>query len=84
MVKQSRAAADSLAAVRYLVDEQKLVTMAELAAILKADWKDAEELRLRARRSPLRGGRENGTMGVRFCANHRNEHKKALAIFESM
>ena len=42
--------ADSLAAVRYLVDDQKLVTMAELAAILKNDWVGHEELRLKARR----------------------------------
>ena len=43
-------AADSLAAVRYLVDEQKLVTMAELAEVLKGDWGGREELRLKARR----------------------------------
>ena len=48
--------ADSLAAVRHLVDETKLVTMAELAAILKADWKGREDLRLKARRLPPKWG----------------------------
>ena len=47
---------DSLAAVRYLVEETKLVTMAELAAILKDDWKGHEELRLKARRLPPKWG----------------------------
>ena len=42
--------ADSLAAVRYLVDESRLVTMAELAAILKCNWEGHEGLRLKARR----------------------------------
>jgi formate C-acetyltransferase len=40
--------ADSLAALRYLVDEAELVKMAELREVLRADWKDREELRLRA------------------------------------
>ena len=48
--------ADSLAAVRYLVDEAKLVTMAELAEILKSNWKDREELRLKASRVPPKWG----------------------------
>jgi len=48
--------ADSLAAVRWLVDEQKLVTMAELGEILKTNWKDHEELRLRARQAAPKWG----------------------------
>ena len=48
--------ADSLAAVRYLVDERKLVTMAELAAALKENWAGREELRLQARRLPPKWG----------------------------
>ena len=48
--------ADSLAAVRYLVDEQKLVTMAGLAKIVADDWKGCEELRLRAVRSAPKWG----------------------------
>ncbi|MCC6353473.1 MAG: hypothetical protein IT577_06280 [Verrucomicrobiae bacterium] len=48
--------ADSLAAVRYLVDEKRLVTMAELAEILRADWKDHEELRRRVVRSAPKWG----------------------------
>jgi len=51
--------ADSLAAVRYLVDEAKLVTMAELGAILKNDWKDHEDLRLKASRVPPKWGNGN-------------------------
>ena len=48
--------ADSLAAVRYLVDERKLVTMAELAAILKDNWKGHERLRLQARNAAPKWG----------------------------
>ncbi|MFA6631926.1 MAG: pyruvate formate lyase family protein [Kiritimatiellia bacterium] len=48
--------ADSLAAVRALVDEKKLVTMAELGEILRTDWKDREELRLRAVRAAPKWG----------------------------
>ncbi len=47
---------DALAAVRYLVDEAKAVTMAELRDILKADWAGHETLRLRARRVPPKWG----------------------------
>lgn len=47
---------DSLAAVRMLVDEHKLCTVAELAQILRNDWKDAEHLRLLAlKRAPKWG-----------------------------
>jgi len=48
--------ADSLAAVRYMVDEAKLVTMDELGEILKNDWKGREDLRLKARRLPPKWG----------------------------
>lgn len=48
--------ADSLAAVRHLVDETKAVTMAQLAEILKNDWKDHEELRLKARNAAPKWG----------------------------
>ena len=48
--------ADSLAAVRYLVEDEKLVTMAELMEILRNDWKGHEDLRLRARRSAPKWG----------------------------
>ena len=48
--------ADSLAAVRYLVDETKSVTMAELAEILKANWQGREDLRtLASRKAPKWG-----------------------------
>ncbi|MCQ2390248.1 MAG: hypothetical protein MJ240_02390 [Kiritimatiellae bacterium] len=53
-------AVDSLAAVRYLVDETKTVTMASLREALKANWKGADELRLRARRlAPKWGCNDN-------------------------
>ena len=48
--------ADSLAAVRYIVDERRLATMAELRDILKGDWKGREDLRLAARRSAPKWG----------------------------
>jgi formate C-acetyltransferase len=51
--------ADSLAAVRYLVDETKAVTMEGLRAALLADWKGLEELRLRARRQAPKWGNNN-------------------------
>lgn len=41
-------AVDALAAIRYLVFEQKKVTFDELRSILADDWKDHEELRLEA------------------------------------
>ena len=48
--------ADSLAAVRYLVEEAQLVTMTELAAILKGNWAGHEDLRLKARNLPPKWG----------------------------
>ena len=48
--------ADSLAAVRYLVDEVKLVTMEGLRKSLLADWKGHDELRLRACRQAPKWG----------------------------
>lgn len=48
--------ADSLAAVRYLVDERKLVTMAELGEILKDNWKGHESLRHLARNDAPKWG----------------------------
>ena len=48
--------ADSLAAVRYLVDDAKLVSMEGLRDALLADWKGHEELRLRARRQAPKWG----------------------------
>ena len=48
--------ADSLAAVRHLVDEQKLVTMKELAQVLRDDWKGREDLALRAKRTAPKWG----------------------------
>lgn len=57
-------AVDSLAAVRYLVDEKKLVTMTELRDILKADWKDHEVLRRRARREAPKWGNNDDRVDV--------------------
>lgn len=51
--------ADSLAAVRYLVDEAKLVTMVELRKVLLANWKGHEKLRLRASRHAPKWGNNN-------------------------
>ena len=48
--------ADSLAAVRYLVDERKLVTMKELADALKGDWKGFDMLRREAMRGAPKWG----------------------------
>ncbi len=48
--------ADSIAAVRWLVDEQKLVSMSELGDILKNNWKGHEDLRLRVRRAAPKWG----------------------------
>ena len=48
--------ADSLAAINYLVFEQKLCTWSELRDILSADWEGQEKLRLTAsRRTPKWG-----------------------------
>ena len=51
--------ADSLAAVRHLVDEARLVTMDELRTVLLLDWKGREELRLRALRQAPKWGNNN-------------------------
>lgn len=49
-------AADSLAAIQYLVFEEKRVTFARLREILAADWKGEEKLRLEAaKRAPKWG-----------------------------
>ena len=47
---------DSLAAVRYLVDEKGLVTMGQLRDAMLADWKGSEELRLSASRQAPKWG----------------------------
>ena len=71
-------AADSLAAVRWLVDEAKLVTVPELARILKDDWKGHEDLRLRARRQPAKWGNNDDRVDslakriFDFCAKRVN------------
>ena len=49
-------AADSLAAIRHLVDDRKLVTMRELGEILRNDWKGHETLRLEAMRAAPKWG----------------------------
>jgi len=56
--------ADSLAAVRYLVDEAKLVTMVELAEIVRNNWKGHEELRLRARNAAPKWGNNDDRVDV--------------------
>ena len=56
--------ADSLAAVHYLVDEKKLVTMEELRDALIADWKGRDELRLRAMRQAPKWGNNNDRVDV--------------------
>ena len=48
--------ADSFAAVRWLVEETRLVTMAELGEILKANWQGREDLRLKARHAAPKWG----------------------------
>ena len=59
-------AADSLAAVRYLVDEQKLVLMAELAKIVADDWRGREDLRLKAVRSAPKWGNNDDRADAGF------------------
>ena len=56
--------ADSLAAVHYLVDEKKLVTLQELRDALIAEWKGSEELRLRAMRQAPKWGNNNDRVDV--------------------
>ena len=49
-------AADSLAAIRKLVFEDRKISFAELGSVLAADWKNREELRLQAaKRAPKWG-----------------------------
>lgn len=49
-------AADSLAAIKYLVDERRLVTMKELSEILRANWKGHDKLRATAQRGAPKWG----------------------------
>ena len=56
--------ADSLAAVRYLVDETKIVTMEGLRSALLKDWQGYEELRLRARRQAPKWGNNDDAADV--------------------
>ena len=56
--------ADSLAAVSYVVDERKLVTMEELRDVLIAEWKGHEELRLRVMRQAPKWGNNNDSVDV--------------------
>ena len=52
--------ADSLAAIRKLVFENRKITFAELGSVLASDWKDQEELRLlAAKRAPKWGNGED-------------------------
>ena len=52
--------ADSLAAIRKLVFENRKITFAELGSILASDWKDQEEVRLlAAKRAPKWGNGED-------------------------
>ena len=48
--------ADSLAAIRWIVEETRQATMAELGAILRSNWKDREPLRLAVSRSAPKWG----------------------------
>jgi formate C-acetyltransferase len=56
--------ADSLAAVHYLVDEKKLVTLQELRDALIAEWKGCEELRLRVMRQAPKWGNNHDRVDV--------------------
>lgn len=49
-------AADSLAAIRYIVDDKKLATMHELSEILRRNWAGHEQLRLRVSRDAPKWG----------------------------
>lgn len=49
-------ATDALLAIRYLVFEEKLVTLPALLQILKNNWQGAEELRTAARKCPYKYG----------------------------
>ncbi|MDR1320234.1 MAG: glycyl radical protein [Gracilibacteraceae bacterium] len=51
-------AADSLSAVKKFVYEEKLLTIAELKRALKADFRDAEPLRLRLSGAPAYGNND--------------------------
>lgn len=52
----SGTAADALAAVREIVYEKKLMSLAELGEVMAGNWKGKEELRLRMLASPRKWG----------------------------
>lgn len=51
--------ADSIAAVKKLVFDEKVLTFEELCEILKNDWKDNEKLQLMAKNLPEKYGNNN-------------------------
>lgn len=64
-------AANSLAAVKTLVFEEQVCTMAELAAALKADWAGYEELREKAQDCPKYGNDDDRVDDIAIeIANH--------------
>lgn len=64
-------AANSLAAVKTLVFEERVCTMAELAAALKADWAGYEELREKAQDCPKYGNDNDRVDDIAIeIANH--------------
>jgi len=61
-------AADSLAAIRSLVFEERRISFAELGKVLAADWKDHEELRLlAAKRAPKWGNGDDSVDALGEC-----------------
>lgn len=63
--------ANSLAAVKKLVFEDGVCTMAELAAALRANWEGYEDLQARAKACPKYGNDEDAVDDLAIClANH--------------
>jgi formate C-acetyltransferase len=74
-------ATDALLAIRYLVFEQKLVTVSALLQILRENWKGAEELRTLAWKCPLKYGTGNAEADGLFArlAAHYAAHVRGRA-----
>lgn len=65
-------AVDALMAVKYLVFEQKLVTLKELKTAIQNNWLGFEELQQKAKNSKYKYG--NGEIETDNCAKRLSEH----------
>ena len=70
-------AVDSLAAIRYLVYEEKLCTLPELCQALRNDWRGYEKLQRIALTRPPKWGNNDPAAAPHRCASGRPQRRNA-------